>query len=324
MKRICVALLCAALFTVGGAPAQPVAATSDPTADLVSLDRQLSDQQAQLEKLNAGIEHENAELDRMNRQLAADQARLDQLRQQASLLARLEYERPALTLEWLPNVTNLGELLTDLNQTRLLAEREQTLATQARQLHRQDDAVRAQQSVKVAEVTSARDQAAELVTQTQVLRDQAADAAAKARAETLAAQARATQAAARPPPVPAPVSVGARVAGAIVEAPGGNHFAYGYCTWYVANRRNIPWFGNAIEWWPNARAYGYAEGQAPAVGAVMVTRESSVGHVAYVESVNGDGSWTVSEMNFAGWNIVTSRTLRPGQTSVLGFIYGKG
>jgi surface antigen len=108
-----------------------------------------------------------------------------------------------------------------------------------------------------------------------------------------------------------------------VEAPGSNHFAYGYCTWYVANRRNVPWFGNAKEWWGNAPPYGYAEGQAPIVGAIMVTRESGWGHVAYVESVNGDGSWTVSEMNFKGWNIVSRRTLRPGQAPVVGFIYGR-
>jgi peptidoglycan DL-endopeptidase CwlO len=109
---------------------------------------------------------------------------------------------------------------------------------------------------------------------------------------------------------------------AIVDPPRGNHFPVGYCTWYVATRRDIPWYGNAIDWWPNARAAGYAEGQVPVVGAVMVTRESSLGHVAYVESVGGDGSWTVSEMNYVGWNVKSSRTLRAGQTSVVGFIYG--
>jgi surface antigen len=91
----------------------------------------------------------------------------------------------------------------------------------------------------------------------------------------------------------------------------------------VATRRNIPWFGNAIDWWPNARAYGYAEGQVPVVGAVMVTRESKLGHVAYVESVGPDGSWTVSEMNYVRWNVTSRRVLRPGQTSVVGFIYGR-
>jgi surface antigen len=56
----------------------------------------------------------------------------------------------------------------------------------------------------------------------------------------------------------------------------------------------------------------------------MVTRESVVyGHVAYVESVNKDGSWTVSEMNFVGWNVKSLRSIRPGQVPLVGFIYGK-
>jgi len=59
----------------------------------------------------------------------------------------------------------------------------------------------------------------------------------------------------------------------------------------------------------------------PKVGAVMVTRESGYGHVAYVESVRADGSWTVSEMNFVGWNLVSSRSIYPGQVPLVGFIY---
>jgi len=43
--------------------------------------------------------------------------------------------------------------------------------------------------------------------------------------------------------------------------------------------------------------------------------------VAYVESVNGDGSWTVSEMNFRGWGIVDMRTIKPGGVPLIGFIY---
>jgi len=105
---------------------------------------------------------------------------------------------------------------------------------------------------------------------------------------------------------------------------GGNQFALGYSTWYVATKVPIPWFGTAIQWWLNAVAFGYAEGQVPRVGAVMVSLEGGVnGHVAYVESVNGDGSWTVSEMDYTGWNVVDRRTIRPGQVAVLGFIYGK-
>jgi surface antigen/LysM repeat protein len=98
-------------------------------------------------------------------------------------------------------------------------------------------------------------------------------------------------------------------------------FPYGYCTWYVATKRHVYWSGNAWQWWPNARAAGRPEGQMPRVGAIMVTWESSYGHVAYVEQVNSDGSWVVSEMNFVAWGVVDHRTIRPGQVPLIGFIY---
>jgi len=111
----------------------------------------------------------------------------------------------------------------------------------------------------------------------------------------------------------------------------GNHFAYGYCTYYVATRRCIPWFGNAWEWWANARAYGYAEGHTPQRGAVAVWGRggsSPDGHVAYVEAVgpsNGvpAGSFMVSEMNYSGWNRVDQRVVPDNDPGLTGFIYGK-
>ncbi len=107
-------------------------------------------------------------------------------------------------------------------------------------------------------------------------------------------------------------------------APGsapGNRFAYGYCTWYVASRRPVPWLGNAWQWFGNAQAAGWATGQKPRAGAIMVTWESGWGHVAIVEKVNPDGSWLVSEMNFIGWGIISQRTIRPGSVPLIGFIY---
>jgi surface antigen len=101
-----------------------------------------------------------------------------------------------------------------------------------------------------------------------------------------------------------------------------NNFAPGQCTWYVASLRNIPWSGNARDWWPNAAAMGYAEGQTPQVGAVMVENLSIYGHVALVTAVNGS-SWTITEMNYNGPYVVDQRTLSPGQDPVIGFIYGK-
>jgi surface antigen len=105
----------------------------------------------------------------------------------------------------------------------------------------------------------------------------------------------------------------------------GGKFPYGYCTWWVAHRRYIPWSGDAWQWWYNARQFGYAEGQLPLVGAVMVqgiSWTSPLGHVAYVESLNADGSFTVSEMNYVGWGRVDYRTIKStAGLDLLGFIY---
>ena len=87
----------------------------------------------------------------------------------------------------------------------------------------------------------------------------------------------------------------------------GNKYVAGYCTWYVKNRRpDLPNnLGNASTWVSRASAQGLATGSSPAVGAVG----QQGNHVVYVESVNGDGTVTISDMNFSGWNVVTTRTV---------------
>jgi surface antigen len=101
----------------------------------------------------------------------------------------------------------------------------------------------------------------------------------------------------------------------------GNRFAYGFCTWYVASRRPVPWLGDAWQWYGQAQSYGWATGQTPRAGAIMVTWESGWGHVAIVEKVNSDGTWLVSEMNFIGWAVISQRTISPGKVPLIGFIY---
>jgi surface antigen len=103
---------------------------------------------------------------------------------------------------------------------------------------------------------------------------------------------------------------------------GGHAFPYGYCTWYVASRKYIPWGGNAGTWLYHAKAAGYATGKAPRPGSIMVSSESWWGHVAIVESVSG-GSFTVSEMNYKGWGKKSTRTIAIGSRIVKGFIYSK-
>src|SRR5207244_1327700 len=81
----------------------------------------------------------------------------------------------------------------------------------------------------------------------------------------------------------------------------------GWCTYYVATKRNVTWNGDAGYWYQNAAASGYAVGPTPKVGSIMVTWESWAGHVAYVEAVNSDGSWVVSEMNWVAFDVIDER-----------------
>ncbi|MFC1609203.1 LysM peptidoglycan-binding domain-containing protein, partial [Patescibacteria group bacterium] len=100
----------------------------------------------------------------------------------------------------------------------------------------------------------------------------------------------------------------------------GHKFPYGYCTWYVAQRRYVPWSGNAGTWLYKAKALGYKTGKTPRKGAILVTSESWWGHVAVVESV-GKNTITVSEMNYKGWAKSSSRTISVNNRVIKGYIY---
>lgn len=114
--------------------------------------------------------------------------------------------------------------------------------------------------------------------------------------------------------LPAVVSLPAETPRVVATAPvydGSNTYDYGYCTWYVKNRRgaSLPnGLGNANTWYSRAAAMGMAVGSTPKPGAVGTTTAGSLGHVVYVESVNGDGTITISEMNYKGWGVQSSRT----------------
>jgi surface antigen len=66
---------------------------------------------------------------------------------------------------------------------------------------------------------------------------------------------------------------------------------------------NMPYWGgvgNANQWDDNARGMGIPTGSTPKVGAVGVMNSGTYGHVGWVESVNGNGTITISHYN-AGW-----------------------
>lgn len=101
----------------------------------------------------------------------------------------------------------------------------------------------------------------------------------------------------------------------------GHRFPYGYCTWFVAQKRYVPWGGNAGTWLYHAKAAGYATGKTPRPGAIVVTTENRYyGHVAYVEKVSGN-SFTISEMNYVGYAKTSRRTISTSSRVIKGFIY---
>lgn len=100
-----------------------------------------------------------------------------------------------------------------------------------------------------------------------------------------------------------------------------NTFPYGYCTWYVAQKKYVPWHGNAGAWLYNARAMGYKTGKSPQTGSIVVTTDNTYyGHVALVESVSSD-TITVSEMNYKRWGKTNTRVIPRTDRKIRGYIY---
>jgi surface antigen len=107
----------------------------------------------------------------------------------------------------------------------------------------------------------------------------------------------------------------------------GNGYDYGWCTWHAANRRAqsgrpIPTnLGNAITWYSRAAGSGMGVGSEPQAGAVLWHGNlGGLGHVAYVEKINEDGSLLVSDMNYPIWGTVTYRTVPPSEFGNYKFI----
>ncbi|HEU5187985.1 MAG TPA: CHAP domain-containing protein [Candidatus Saccharimonadales bacterium] len=126
-------------------------------------------------------------------------------------------------------------------------------------------------------------------------------------------------------------SVGALVDGTLQlftgNASTNNTYDYGYCTFWAAQRRDeigfaIPnTWGNANTWDDRAERDDYTVNNSPGVGAIMQSDAGDLGHVAFVEKVNPDGSWEVSEMNVKGWDILSNRTFAANLATNYKFIH---
>lgn len=110
-----------------------------------------------------------------------------------------------------------------------------------------------------------------------------------------------------------------------------NHYAWGNCTWWAAFRRAqtgdpIPGnWGNAAAWADQAASDGYVVNHQPSAGAIMQTADSAggLGHVAFVESVDSDGTWHISEMNVIGLDQVDHKAEPASAAANYNFIHDK-
>jgi surface antigen len=130
-----------------------------------------------------------------------------------------------------------------------------------------------------------------------------------------------------PPPAPKPAVIkngknGKVTIPKIASILGGHLFPPGYCTWYVATKTKVPWGGNGGEWGRNAAKMGYTFNHDPGPGDILVTNESRVGHVAYIESVVGDNIH-ISEMNYVGFNKKSTRVINKNSSVIKGVIQMK-
>ncbi|AWI43901.1 CHAP domain-containing protein [Staphylococcus nepalensis] len=104
-----------------------------------------------------------------------------------------------------------------------------------------------------------------------------------------------------------------------------NLYTAGQCTYYVfdkvGGKIGSTW-GNANNWASAAAASGYTVNNSPSQGSILQSSTGAMGHVAYVENVNSDGSIQVSEMNYGqGPGVVTSRTISASQASSYNYIH---
>lgn len=101
-------------------------------------------------------------------------------------------------------------------------------------------------------------------------------------------------------------------------------FYWGNCTWYVAQYKNVNWWGNANQWLANARAKGHATGSNATIGSIVVFNgrwyNPYYGHVAIVTDIQG---WNliISDMNYRALWEVTTRKIPASDRAIQWYIY---
>lgn len=117
-----------------------------------------------------------------------------------------------------------------------------------------------------------------------------------------------------------------------------NGWGGGHCThyagyyWWKEYGISTNWRGNAWAWYKNASAAGWAVGQTPEIGSIVVMKNgvggrSSYGHVGVVISIDWDnGEMLIEDMNYVGRYIVSQHwvDMYSDKNPIIGYIYPRG
>src|SRR3984893_7120079 len=119
---------------------------------------------AKVDALNNQVEQANGKLDAANRKLALDQKQEASLNLQMAALARLQYKRPVLVVQFF-EAGSVSQVLADITSDRLMADKQSSLLLQARELRREDQLARDSAEASAATLTASRDSAKKLADQ---------------------------------------------------------------------------------------------------------------------------------------------------------------
>lgn len=101
-------------------------------------------------------------------------------------------------------------------------------------------------------------------------------------------------------------------------------FYWGNCTWFVAQYKNVNWWGNAKDWLKNAANKWHDTGSTPTLGSIVVFfwkgYNPRYGHVWIVTEVS-DSHIIVKDMNYRKLNEVTVRKVPKNDGAIKWYIY---
>ena len=318
--------------------AQELSAQADSLSNAIAL---LQNQQ---DALQAEINLNKAKIDDLNSQIAANEAKLKEQGQVlGDTLVDMYLNKQTTPLEILASSKNLSDYVDKEAQQATVKEQVNASMQRINQLKQklQEDKVAverlvADQESRQGQLTATRQQQQNLLTETQGQEDtykQLTDKNNQEIKRLQAEQARINQ---------------RSTGGGTVVAGDPNHGGYpaylndarkdslidpwgmynrecvSYAAWKVyQNYGNMPYWGgigNANQWSGNAVRAGIPTGSTPKAGSVAAYNSQPYGHVAWVESVNSDGTINVSEYNRnSDGQYHERRNVNPNSVSV--FIY---